>query len=183
MIILIIGGVHHWRHRGHDQHLLHKQCCSRRKLSWPHVQNCELRFNFSPPCATISWIRPIPTHPDQGWSGEPNIDIISYRALYPNRHLYWWLWYQVGYELYSQVGCCGAKGVEDYSAQGRSPPQSCLDKFSILSNINDPPLFWIMITKNASILSMSLQVPQRRQFLWGWLWRGLFYLYEVGVNF
>ena len=45
------------------------------------------------------------------------------------------------------MGCCGAKGVEDYSAQGRSPPQSCLDKFSILSNINDPLLFWIMTTK------------------------------------
>ena len=51
------------------------------------------------------------------------------------------------------MGCCGAKGVEDYSAQGRSPPQSCLDKFSTLSNINDPLLLWIMITKNASILS------------------------------
>ena len=86
-MIIPIGGVHHWRHRGHDQHLLHKQCCSRRKLSWPHVQNCELRlqrFNFSPLCATIACIRLIPTNPNQGWGGELNINMILCRALHPN---------------------------------------------------------------------------------------------------
>ena len=77
-MIIPIGGVHHWRHRGHDQHLLHKQCCSRRKLSWPHVQNCELRQHNDLIFLLNVW--PIPTHPDQGEGGIGNLILTWYRV-------------------------------------------------------------------------------------------------------